>query len=215
MLEKNFIKVIEIAVLGFFFPISVVYFGLSNYILLFLWIIFFYALIIYITFYYEKKYLKELFNLRIHKFFFLLIIFRWFFLCIVLYYFTKFFFPNRLFLLQKENVELLYKIFIFYPIFSALPQEFIFCSFFFKRYKSLFKSEKKMIIMSSFIFCFAHIFTINWVAPLLGIFGGFLFAITYSKTKSLLLVSFEHALYGNTLFFLGLGWFFWGGSVGN
>ena len=57
MLEKNFIKVMEIAVLGFFFPISVVYFGLSNYILLFLWIIFFYALIIYITFYYEKKYL--------------------------------------------------------------------------------------------------------------------------------------------------------------
>jgi len=28
-----------------------------------------------------------------------------------------------------------------------------------------------------------------------------------------LLVSIEHALYGNTLFFLGLGWFFWGGSV--
>ena len=53
------------------------------------------------------------------------------------------------------------------------------------------------------------------IYALLGIFGGFLFALTYSKTKSLLLVSFEHALYGNTLFFLGLGWFFWGGSVGN
>jgi hypothetical protein len=70
-----------------------------------------------------------------------------------------------------------------------------------------------MIIMSSLIFCFAHIFAVNWVAPLLGIFGGFLFATTYSKTKSLLLVSFEHALYGNALFFIGLGWFFWGGSV--
>ena len=215
MLEKNLIKIIEIVILGFLFPISVVYFKLSNYILFFLWIIFFYTLIIYFILYYEKNHLKELFKLSKQKKIILLIIFRWLVLCIVLYYFTKFFFPNRLFLLQKENVELLYKIFIFYPIFSAFPQEFIFCSFFFKRYRSLFKSEKKMIIMSSLIFCFAHIFTINWVAPLLGIFGGFLFAITYSKTKSLLLVSFEHALYGNALFFLGLGWFFWGGSVGN
>ena len=215
MLEKNLIKIIEITILGFLFPVSVVYFSLSNYILFFLWIIFFYALIIYFTLYYEKNHLKEFFKLYKYKKYILLIIFRWFFFCIVLYYFTKIFFPNRLFLLQKENLELLYKIFIFYPIFSAFPQEFIFCSFFFKRYRSLFKSEKKMIIMSSLIFCFAHIFTINWVAPLLGIFGGLLFAITYSKTKSLLLVSFEHALYGNTLFFLGLGWFFWGGSVGN
>ena len=215
MLEKNLIKIIEIAILGFLFPVSVVYFRLSNYILFFLWIIFFYALIIYLTLYYEKSHLKKLLKLSKHKKYILLIIFRWFFLCIVLYYFTKFFSPNRLFLLQKENLELLYKIFIFYPIFSAFPQEFIFCSFFFKRYRSLFKSEKKMIIMSSLIFCFAHIFAINWVAPLLGIFGGLLFAITYSKTKSLLLVSFEHALYGNTLFFIGLGWFFWGGSVGN
>ena len=215
MLEKNLIKLIEIVVLGVLFPVSVVYFSLSNYILLFLWIIFFYASIVYFTLYYEKSSSKELFKLIKHKKYIFLIIFRWFILCIVLYHFTKFFFPNRLFLLQKENIELLYKIFIFYPIFSAFPQEFIFCSFFFKRYRSLFKSEKKMIIMSSLIFCFAHIFTINWVAPLLGIFGGFLFAITYSKTKSLLLVSFEHALYGNTLFFLGLGWFFWGGSVGN
>ena len=69
--------------------------------------------------------------------------------------------------------------------------------------------------MSSLIFCFAHIFVLNWVAPFLGFFGGIIFARTYSKTRSLLLVSIEHALYGNTLFLLGLGWFFWGGSVSN
>ena len=69
--------------------------------------------------------------------------------------------------------------------------------------------------MSSIIFCFAHIFVINWVAPLLGYIGGLIFANTYRKTKSLFIVTLEHALYGNTLFFLGLGWFFWGGSVGN
>ena len=72
-----------------------------------------------------------------------------------------------------------------------------------------------MIIMCAMVFCFAHIFVINWIAPLLGIFGGYIFASTYKKTKSLLIVSIEHALYGNTIFFLGLGWFFWGGSVVN
>ena len=174
-----------------------------------------YTFIIFISLYKEPNLFKNAFNLiHLRKYFFFIIL-RWFFALIVLYYFTKFLFPEKLFLLQKNDNALLYKIFILYPIFSAFPQEFIFCTFFFKRYKSLFKNEKTMIVMSSLIFCFAHIFVINWVAPLLGIFGGFLFALTYSKTKSLLLVSFEHALYGNTLFFLGLGWFFWGGSVGN
>ena len=215
MLEKKIIKIIEIFTLGFVFPILVVYFSLSNYILIFLWMIFLYTFIIFIKLYKEANLFKNAFNLiHLRKYFFIIII-RWFFALIILYYFTKFLFPEKLFLLQKNDDLLLYKIFILYPIFSAFPQEFIFCTFFFRRYKSLFKNEKTMIVMSSLIFCFAHIFVINWVAPLLGIFGGLLFALTYSKTKSLLLVSFEHALYGNTLFFLGLGWFFWGGSVGN
>ena len=45
------------------------------------------------------------------------------------------------------------------------------------------------------------------------IIGGLLFANTYNKHRSLLLVSIEHGLYGNTLFFIGLGWYFWGGSL--
>ncbi len=215
MLEKNILKIIEILILGFIFPIFIVFFSLSNYILIFLWIIFLYSLVIYLVFYKENNIFKNSFKLIKYKKYFLIIIIRWLLALILLYYFTKFFFPEKLFSLQRDNNSLLYKIIIFYPIFSALPQEFIFCTFFFNRYKSLFRNEKKMIFMSSIIFCFAHIFVINWVAPLLGIFGGFLFALTYSRTKSLILVSFEHALYGNTLFFLGLGWFFWGGSVGN
>ena len=215
MLEKKIIKIIEILTLGFLFPVLVVYFSLSEYILIFLWIIFLYTLIIFIFLYKEDNSFKNSLKLFKHRKYFIFIIFRWFFALLILYNFTKILFPEKLFLLQNNNNDLLYKIFILYPIFSAFPQEFIFCTFFFKRYKSLFKNERIMIFMSSIIFCFAHIFVINWVAPLLGIFGGLLFALTYNKTRSLLLVSFEHALYGNTLFFLGLGWFFWGGSVGS
>ena len=215
MLEKNFIKYLEILLLGFIFPLVIIFFELSKYIISFLWLIFFYTIILYLLLYKKKKDHIHFFKINKYKKYLLIIIFRWLLASIFLFLFTFFFFQERLFIIQKNDINLLYKIFFLYPILSAFPQEFIFCTFFFNRYSSIFKKEKIMIFMSSLIFCFAHIFAINWVAPLLGIIGGYIFANTYSKTKSLLIVSIEHSLYGNTLFFLGLGWFFWGGSVGN
>ena len=212
---SNSIKIFEIFLIGFLFPLTIIYFGLSRYILFFIWVVFFYTLFIYVIFYKSKNILfcifqiKSNFNLN----YFYLIIIRWIVLSIFLYLFTSELFPEKLFIIQKENPTVMYAVLFLYPFFSAFPQEFIFCTFFFKRYKSLFKKEYTLIFMSALIFCFAHVFFINWVAPLLSLFGGLMFATTYSKTNSLLLVSIEHALYGNTLFFIGLGWFFWGGSV--
>ncbi len=215
MLEKNFFKYVEIIVLGFIFPIIIVGLKLSNFILLFLWTICFYCLVIYSLKHKFNFNNSIYFTIKQHKKYIFFIILRWILASIFLFFFTKHLFPEKLFLIQKNSDNLIYKIFIFYPILSALPQEFIFCTFFFSRYKNLFKSKKSMIFMSSIIFCFAHIFVINWIAPLLGYIGGLIFAQTYMRTKSLFLVTVEHSLYGNTLFFLGLGWFFWGGSVGN
>ena len=212
---SNSIKIFEIFLIGFLFPLTIIYFGLSRYILFFIWVVFFYTLFVYVIFYKSKNILfcifqiKSNFNLN----YFYLIIIRWIILSIFLYLFTSELFPEKLFIIQKENPTVMYAVLFLYPFFSAFPQEFIFCTFFFKRYKSLFKKEYTLIFMSALIFCFAHVFFINWVAPLLSLFGGLMFATTYSKTNSLLLVSIEHALYGNTLFFIGLGWFFWGGSV--
>ena len=212
---SNSIKACEILLIGFLFPLTIIYFGLSRYILFFIWLVFFYTLFVYVFFYKSKNILfciyqiKSNFNLN----YFHLIIIRWIIVSILLYLFTSEFFPEKLFIIQKENPTVMYAVLLLYPVFSAFPQEFIFCTFFFKRYKSLFKKEYTLIFMSALIFCFAHVFFINWVAPLLSLFGGLMFATTYSKTNSLLLVSIEHALYGNTLFFIGLGWFFWGGSV--
>ncbi len=215
MLDKNIIKYTELFLLGFTFPVLIIFLGLSEYILIFLWLIFFYTLVLYFFLYKQKKEYLNFFKIKQHKNFLLLLIVRWLLLSALLFFFTYFFFPERLFIILKKDIALLYKILILYPFFSAFPQEFIFCTFFFKRYANIFKTEKKMIIMCAMVFCFAHIFVINWIAPLLGIFGGYIFASTYKKTKSLLIVSIEHALYGNTIFFLGLGWFFWGGSVVN
>jgi|GEM_PF-5893722 len=43
---------------------------------------------------------------------------------------------------------------------------------------------------------------------------GLLFARTYQRSESTLQASLEHALRGDFLFILGLGWCFYGGLIG-
>tara|TARA_B100000029_G_scaffold352868_1_gene345467 strand:- start:624 stop:1277 length:654 start_codon:yes stop_codon:yes gene_type:complete len=215
MIMSNYLKIFELIILGLLFPLTIVFLKFSQFILLFLWFVSIYSIIILTTFYRNKFTLKSVLyvNLYENKSYLYIIIIRWFLLSFCLFLLTYYIFPSKLFLIQESNADLLYKIFILYPFLSALPQEFIFCTFFFIRYESLFKNEKNIVFASAIVFCFAHIFSINLVAPLLSIFGGFIFATTFKKTRSLILVSIEHALYGNSLFAIGLGWFFWGGSV--
>jgi membrane protease YdiL (CAAX protease family) len=51
----------------------------------------------------------------------------------------------------------------------------------------------------------AHLFFKNTLVIVLTFLGGILFAITYHKTNSTLLVSIEHAIYGCWLFTVGMG----------
>jgi len=122
------------------------------------------------------------------------------------------FMPERFLSLPKERPELWARIMLLYPLLSAVPQEFIFCTYFFARYKYLFKNERTLLLAAAVIFGCTHILYINWVAPILSLFGGYFFAQTYVKTRSLALVSLEHTLYGNMLFTIGLGLFFYGGN---
>ncbi len=121
--------------------------------------------------------------------------------------------PERAFSLPQERPELWLRIMFIYPLLSAAPQEFIFCTWFFARFQYLFKDQKTLLTAAAIIFACTHILYINWVAPILSLFAGYFFAQTYSKTKSLALVSIEHALYGNLIFTIGLGYFFFGGRV--
>ncbi len=211
------IKFIELLILGIVFPTCIVLLNLSEYILVLLWIVFIYATLIYLLVYKKKievrNFLKINFNKN--KDYLIFITIRWLIASILLFFITQFFFPEKLFMIQKNNENILWKIFLIYPILSAFPQEFIFCTFFFLRYSSILGNYRNLIFMSAIIFCFAHIFSVNYVAPILSIFGGYFFAKTYQRTNSLLIVTLEHSLYGNTLFFIGIGWFFWGGSVGS
>jgi membrane protease YdiL (CAAX protease family) len=92
-----------------------------------------------------------------------------------------------------------------YSFFSVYPQELIYRTFFFERYKALFKSEFLLIFVNAIVFSLAHLFFRNALVIILTFLGGILFALTYQKSKSTLLVSIEHALYGCWLFTVGMG----------
>lgn len=97
---------------------------------------------------------------------------------------------------------------LLYPILSALPQEFIYRTFFFHRYDSIIP-EKYIPFLSAFVFAFLHMVYDNWWAVGLSFIGGLLFAFTYVRTKSLFWVTVEHTLYGWLVFLLGLGGYFY------
>lgn len=121
--------------------------------------------------------------------------------------------PQRMLELPRQRPQLAALISLLYPPLSALPQEFIFCTFFFERFRLLFPTRRTMIVASAIVFAYAHVLFINPIAPTLSFIGGLIFASTYAKTRSLALVTLEHALYGIFLFLIGLGWYFYGGNV--
>lgn len=112
---------------------------------------------------------------------------------------------SLLFNVMFNNTKLWVFILFVYSLFSVYPQELIYRTFFFQRYKSLFKSETLFIIVNAALFSLAHIFFKNTLVMFLTFIGGILFALTFRKTKSTLLVSIEHAIYGCWLFTVGMG----------
>ncbi len=212
ILTHNIYKIIELILLSSIIPYIVLVLKLFNLIIPVLLLVCVYCIIIYCV---ENKNFssefQKIFNININIL--IRIIIRWIFASLILLIITFYFFDEKFFIIQNNKPEILWKIMILYPIFSALPQEFIFCKFFFYRYKSIFKSDNNLVISSALFFAITHILFLNFIAPILSFIGGLLFANTYNKHRSLLLVSIEHGLYGNTLFFIGLGWYFWGGSI--
>lgn len=127
--------------------------------------------------------------------------------------FTYAYNPDRLFGFVSHAPERWALVMLLYPILSALPQELIYRSFFFHRYKELFSCPTTLLLVNALLFGYAHILFKNPIAVTFTIIGGWLFAQTYHKTKSLWLATIEHALYGNFIFTIGLGWYFYNGAV--
>ncbi len=96
-------------------------------------------------------------------------------------------------------------ILIVYSLLSVYPQELLYRTFFFQRYKDLISNDRIFIYLNAIVFSLGHLFFKNALVIVLTFLGGLLFAFTFYKTKSTLLVSIEHAIYGSWLFTVGMG----------
>ena len=112
---------------------------------------------------------------------------------------------DSLFVVLLNKPKLWAIILLFYSLFSVYPQEILYRTFFFKRYEALFENANVFLVVNALLFSLAHLFFKNALVLLLTFLGGLLFAITYKKTKSTLLVSIEHSIYGCWLFTVGMG----------
>lgn len=113
--------------------------------------------------------------------------------------------PEWLFKLPLDKTMIWLALLIVYPIFSAWPQEIIFRTFLFHRYKKIFKSKQLRVVISAAVFALAHLMFANWIAVAGSFIAGLVFALTYVHSRSTLLVAIEHSLWGVWLFTAGLG----------
>ncbi len=203
---------LEFIILCIALPTVIIVFRLAPYMFFFLWSAWAVCWSIYRHYHYQE--LKTLWRWKAVRWKNLKpVLIRWAVCCVLMAIFTYYYDPGKLFYLVKEKPEILPFLMILYPIFSALPQEFIFCTFFFQRYKPFFKTNRIRILASAIVFAYAHVLFINPVAPVLSFIAGLIFAGTFAKTRSLALVTIEHGLYGIALFIIGLGWYFWAGAL--
>jgi hypothetical protein len=98
---------------------------------------------------------------------------------------------------------------LFYPILSAYPQELVYRAFFINRYKPLFNSRLQLILVNMAAFGLLHIIYENLIAVGITFFGSYVFYKTYENSNSVLVTALEHALYGNIIFTIGLGYYFY------
>jgi membrane protease YdiL (CAAX protease family) len=113
--------------------------------------------------------------------------------------------PNNVFIVVKKTPMIWISILFSYPLFSVLPQELLYRSYFFTRYKSLFKNTNYLLIINIIAFPIAHLFLKNWLVLFITLIGGMLFTLSYKKSKSILFTALEHSIYGNWLFTVGMG----------
>jgi membrane protease YdiL (CAAX protease family) len=125
---------------------------------------------------------------------------------------VRFFAPDLLFSFFKRAPAFWALVMLLYPLLSVYPQELLYRAFVFHRYQPLFGNGWAMLLASALAFGFVHIIFGNWLAVGLCVLGGFLFSFTYQQSGSLFLTCFDHAIFGNFIFTIGLGKFFYHGS---
>ncbi|MBK1623701.1 CPBP family glutamic-type intramembrane protease [Afifella marina] len=123
---------------------------------------------------------------------------------------TAWFLPDGLFGLPRIHPQRWLLILILYPLLSALPQELIYRVWFFHRYRSLFGHHAAVAVAANAaLFAVAHIIFGSAVSVTGAFLLGLLLARRYEQARSFWPVWLEHVLYGDLVFTIGLGRFFY------
>ncbi|WP_299910275.1 CPBP family intramembrane glutamic endopeptidase [uncultured Paracoccus sp.] len=120
--------------------------------------------------------------------------------------------PESLFGILRTRPEFLLLIWALYPILSALPQELIFRPLFFHRYGALLPQGKAGIAVNAAVFSFAHLMYWSWIVAIMTFIGGWFFARAYLR-HGFPAAWMLHAVAGNMLFAVGMGYYFYSGNV--
>lgn len=113
--------------------------------------------------------------------------------------------PGDFLVWPAEQTSLWLLTLLLYPLFSVIPQEIIYRTFFFHRYKSILPTQSLRLGTSTFLFGFAHAIYGNWLAVALSAVGGAMFGLRYLQSRSTAVVVIEHSIWGCFLFTIGLG----------
>lgn len=120
--------------------------------------------------------------------------------------------PDNFFILPRQRTALWAVIMVGYPLFSVYPQELIYRAFLFHRYRMIFPKPWMMIAASAVAFGYVHYPFGHFFVVILSTIGGAMFAWSYHRSGSIWAPWLEHAWYGQLIFTIGLGEFFYHGT---
>lgn len=123
----------------------------------------------------------------------------------------SFYRPDWLLSFPRRNPRFWLVVCVAYPLVSVLPQGLLYRALWEKRYAPGL-SETASLLLGAAFFAWAHIVFHNVWACAFTFIGGLFFLSTYRRTASLLFSGIEHALYGDFLFTIGWGAFFYEGT---
>nr|WP_217354490.1 CPBP family intramembrane glutamic endopeptidase [Ruegeria atlantica] len=121
--------------------------------------------------------------------------------------------PDVAFRMLLNRPEFLAVIWLAYPIASALPQELLFRSLYFRRYRAILPNGRAAYLLNATLFSLAHLMYWSWIVAIMTFGGGLLFTWAYRARGSFFYAVLLHAIAGNIIFAAGLGIYFYSGNV--
>lgn len=169
-----------------------------------LWFFFFYAL------WYLNRVRFPIFVIDFDRHDLWLVLRRFFLIALAMIVFLLLNSPESFLQMPRQRPWFWLGLMLLYPVLSAFTQEVLFRTYYYERYKAFHEQMPSVMVMGNIVlFAYVHLVFENPLAVAFTLIGGILFNHTYLKTGSTLLVSIEHGLYGNALYTIGFGHYFY------